>query len=59
MYWSTSAIFEYLSDCAIAFGTRKHVQIASTKTMTMILIVLSLTGALIASYPFVAAARSA
>ena len=28
-YWSTGAIFEYLSDCAAAFGTRKPMLIAS------------------------------
>src|SRR6266436_5654245 len=41
-YWSTGAIFEYLSDCAAAFGTRKPMLIASTKAM--ILIILSELG---------------
>ena len=55
-------MFDYLSDCAAAFGTRKPMLIASTKAMMLIIlavIVLSLVPALIASYPFaVAAARS-
>ena len=28
-YWSTGAIFEYLSDCATAFGTGKQMLITS------------------------------
>jgi hypothetical protein len=55
-YWSTGAIFGYLSYCAAAFGIRKQVLIPSTKAM--MLITLSLVAALIARYPFVAAARS-
>jgi hypothetical protein len=55
-YWATGAIFEYLSDCATAFGAWKQMLIASTKAM--ILIILSLVAALTAGYPFVAAARS-
>jgi hypothetical protein len=50
-YLSTGAIFEYLSDCAAAFGTRKQMLITSTKAMTVVVFN--------ASYPFaVAAARS-
>jgi hypothetical protein len=30
-YWSTGAIFEYLSDCATAFGAWKQMLIAGTK----------------------------
>src|SRR5271165_868714 len=41
-YWSTGTIFEYLSDCAAAFGTRKPMLITSTRAM--ILIILSLVG---------------
>jgi hypothetical protein len=55
-YWSTGAIFEYLSDCAAAFGTRKPMLI--TRTKAVIVIILSLAGALIARYPFAVAARS-
>jgi hypothetical protein len=54
-YWSTGAIFEYLSDCAAAFDTRKPMLITNTKAM--MLIILSLMGALIARYPFAAAAH--
>jgi hypothetical protein len=65
-YWSTCAIFEYLSDCAAAFGTRNPILITSTiivLPLAIILIILSLAlslvGALIARYPFaVAVARS-
>jgi len=60
-YWSTGAIFEYLSDCPAAFGTRKQMLINSTKAMILIIIslTLSLAAALIARCPFaVAAARS-
>jgi hypothetical protein len=59
-YWSTGAIFEYLSDCAAAFGTRKPMLITSTKAMILIIIslVLSLAAALIARCPFAVAARS-
>src|SRR5712691_10396095 len=65
-YWSTGAIFGYLSDCAAAFGTRKPMLITSTKAMILIIffliifsLALSLVAALIARYPFaVAAARS-
>ena len=53
-YWSTGAIFGYLSDCAAAFGTMKPMLITSTKAV--ILIILSLVAALIARYPFAAAA---
>jgi hypothetical protein len=63
-YWSAGAIFEYLSDCAAAFGTRKQMLITSTiivLPLAMILIVLalvlSLVTALIARYPFAVAAR--
>jgi hypothetical protein len=59
--WESSYIFEYLSDCAAAFGTRKQMLITSTKAMILIIfsLVLSLVAALIAKYPFVvAAARS-
>jgi hypothetical protein len=53
----TGAIFEYLSDCAAAFGTKKPMLITSSKAI--MLIILSLVAALIARYPFaVAAARS-
>lgn len=45
-----------LFDCAAAFGTRKQTLITSTRDV--ILIILSLVPALIASYPFAAAARS-
>jgi hypothetical protein len=55
-YWSTGATVEYFSDCAAAFGTRKPMLITSTKAM--MLIVPSLVAALIARYPFAAAARS-
>src|SRR6266576_4792962 len=56
-HWSTGAIFEYLSDCAAAFGTRKPMLVNSTKAL--ILIILALLDGLIAKYPFaVAAARS-
>ncbi|MGB6875438.1 MAG: hypothetical protein WBD87_05335 [Candidatus Acidiferrales bacterium] len=55
-YWSTVAIFEYLSDCTAAFGIRKPVLITSTKAM--LLIILSLVAALIARCPFAVAARS-
>jgi hypothetical protein len=41
-YWSTGAIIEYLSDCAVAFGTRTPMLITSTKAV--ILIILSLVG---------------
>ena len=44
-YWSTGAIFEYLSDCAAAFGTRKPMLITSTiivPPLAMILIILLL-----------------
>ena len=59
-YWSTGAIFEYLSDCAAAFGIRKPMLITATKAMILIILslVLSLAAALIARYPFAAAARS-
>src|SRR6266496_4037462 len=60
-YWSTGAIFEYLSDCAAAFGTWKQILITSTKAMTLITLslVLFLMDALNARYPFaVAVARS-
>ena len=64
-YYSTGAIFEYLSDCAAAFGTRKQMPITRTiivLPLAMILIilslVLSLVGALIARCPFPVAARS-
>ena len=58
--WESSYIFEYLSDCAAVFGTRKQMLITSTKAMTAITLslVLFLMG-LIARSPFaVAAARS-
>jgi hypothetical protein len=55
-YWSTGAIFEYLFDCADAFGIRKQTLITSAKAM--LLIILSLMVALIARYPFASAARS-
>ena len=53
----------YLSDCAAAFGTRKQMLITSTEAMIRIFLslVLSLVlflVALIARYPFAAAARS-
>jgi hypothetical protein len=57
-YWSTDAIFEYLSDWAAAFGTRTPKLITSTiivQPLAMILIILSLMGALIARYPFAVA----
>jgi hypothetical protein len=65
--WSRGAIFEYLSDCAATFGTRKPMLITSTiivYPLVMILIILSLVllslvAALIARSPFaVVAARS-
>jgi len=31
-YWSTGAIFECLSDCAAAFGTRNPMLITSTRS---------------------------
>jgi hypothetical protein len=49
-------IFEYLSDCAAAFGTRTSMLITSTKAM--MLIILSLVAALIARYPFAVANHS-
>ena len=58
---ATLAIFEYLSDCATAFGTRKPMLIPSTKAVILIilsLIILYLMAALIARYPFAVAARS-
>ena len=59
-FWSTGAIFEYLSDCAAAFGTRKQMLITSTNIIVaMTLIILSLVAALIARSPFaVVAAHS-
>ncbi len=45
-----------LADKRAAFGIRKQMLITSTKAM--LLIILSLMVALIARYPFVAAARS-
>jgi hypothetical protein len=55
-YWSTGAIFGYLSDWAAAFGASTPMPITSTKTM--LLITLFLVAALIARCPFAAAARS-
>jgi hypothetical protein len=64
-YWSIGAIFEYLSDCSAAFGTRKQMLITSTiivlpQAMILIILslVLSLVAALIARCPFAVAARS-
>jgi hypothetical protein len=63
-YWSTGAIFEYLSDCAATFGARKPMPIASTKAMTVITLSLvlflmdALIEVLIPKYPFAVAARS-
>jgi len=57
--WSTGAIFEYLSDCAAALGTRKPMLITSTKAVILIILsrILSVVGALIARSPFAVAAR--
>jgi hypothetical protein len=55
-YWATGAIFGYFSDYATAFGTRK--QMLTPNIKAMMLIFLSLVSALIARYPFAAAARS-
>src|ERR1700680_301834 len=80
-YWSTGAIFGYLSDCAAAFGTSEPMLISSTRIVqpqAMMLIIFSLIifsvitlalvilafiflspmAALIAMFPFAAAARS-
>jgi hypothetical protein len=59
-FWSTGAIFEYLSDCAAAFGTSIQTLITSTKAMILIIlsvIILAFVAALIARYPFAVAAR--
>jgi hypothetical protein len=39
-YWSTGAIFGYLSDYAAAFGTRKQLLITSTKAMILVILAL-------------------
>src|ERR1700680_4995406 len=61
-YWSTGAIFKYLSDCATAFGTGKQMLIANANvkadTKAMIVITVFMVAALIARHPFDAAARS-
>src|SRR5260370_27294258 len=44
-YWSTGAIFGYLSDCAAAFGTSEPMLISSTRIVqpqAMMLIIFSL-----------------
>jgi hypothetical protein len=38
--WESSYIFEYLSDCATAFGTRTPMLITSTKVMIRIILSL-------------------